>query len=679
MRTDIASSDKDISTLAGSKPPYGYSVAKYVLSVIDRPFWSGRRGSKLLTAPVLGSAYQVSDRTTANRVLRTLRWLDLIDTQGAPTERLKEFYQPWANLNQLLAQAVRSAYAPIFNLLISRGSSLLDDVDEAFKVYQPGQMFAQTVALFRDLCNYSGGVGRVMVLSFERNANQPGVAHSPAPAPELVTAPLPALVEPHKSAPAGLPAPSDTSKPPLPGTVSTITVNAQRGEVSQGGTSCIDAPSVPLSPAAPTEQDKSASPGLATNQSSSRRLRHPVAPPQPSAATSTTQTVAQASSSLAAALPPWSPAVTGDAAAVASEVEDVTRRFAAACRDHSIRLAGIDVAGAMVGPRVLRIPLGLAPGETISRLQNRLLEISIAVRREGLLLTPMPARGYIALDVPRSQQFLVPFISEGLPSLANADRYRGLPFAVGVTPEGERVVAYFGDDVPHLIVGGESGAGKSEFLRILLTSVIHTQPATQVLISSSKWFDFGAFEGLPQLLGGRVLGAASDAVAAIAGLASRELPHRAQLLGEAGCFSIAEYNLAHPIKQEPNVVLVIDELAHLANSFTGTKRERTVHRDQFYQQLLNIAAVGRAYGIHLVVGTQRPSAELLPTDFRAQLSGRVALRVSDAQSSKMIIGMGGAEQLQKPGDMLTLLNGRLMRLQGYFATPGELSTLLKRL
>lgn len=647
------------------------------MRVIDRQFWGGRRRSATLSADLLLERYTVSNRTTAYYVLRTLRFLGLIDTGGRPTASFAMFYEPFANRKELLAQALRRAYAPVFELLLKRGS-VGDgwDVDEAFKLYPPlGAMFAPAVALFRDLCRECGGVRRVMTLPVETAVDSSTAPLAPGPIAELATAPLPTLLDLDVAQTASPPVTGDTSQSAPPGTVATITVNAERVEVSGPGHQATAAR--PLPPSLAQSPEFAAQPITSSASTPSRRSHRPGASPRPVAPVSTTQRTVLASNLVPQdALPPWSPQVSGDEEATANEVEELAGRFAQACRDYGIKLAGIDIAGAVIGPRVLRIPIGLAPGETISHLQKLLVEISLSVRREGLLLTPMPARGYIALDVPRSRQFMVPFVSEGLPSLEAADSSRGLPFALGVSPEGSRVVGYFGDDMPHLLVGGETGAGKSEFLRVLLVSCILSQPDVQILLSSSKRFDFRTFEGAAQLVGGQIYSVAGEAITTIKELTSEEISRRGTLLDRTGCFSIAEYNRRNPGAKESSVLIVIDELAHLAGSFTGTKRERAQSRDEFYSLLLQVAAVGRAYGIHLVVGTQRPSAELLPTDLRSQLSGRVALKVSDPQSSEMIIGMRGAERLQKPGDALCLFDGQLLRVQGYFIEQAGLISLL---
>jgi S-DNA-T family DNA segregation ATPase FtsK/SpoIIIE len=150
----------------------------------------------------------------------------------------------------------------------------------------------------------------------------------------------------------------------------------------------------------------------------------------------------------------------------------------------------------------------------------------------------------------------------------------------------------------------------------------------------------------------------------------KEFERRKGLLTKARVENIIRYNETHDEKLAPMVV-VVDEFADLTDQLSNKKE-----REDFYKPIRQIAQIGRKRGIHLVLCTQRPSANLLPTDIKAQLGGRIALRVNEATSSRMILDEGGAQDLQKHGDMIYKNGSEIERAQGYLLSTREVDAIV---
>lgn len=248
-----------------------------------------------------------------------------------------------------------------------------------------------------------------------------------------------------------------------------------------------------------------------------------------------------------------------------------------------------------------------------------------------------------------------------------------LYFPLGRTPNGKDLIEDLGQ-MPHMLVGGSTGSGKSVFLFTMLAAMLMTHPSQdelQLVLSSSKLEDFIHFEGLPHLYSGSVISDAVEATRVIRDVIFEESERRGKLLAEARVANITEYNKIAAEKLAP-IVVVIDEFADLADQLE-TKKEQSA----FYKPVQRIAQAGRSRGIHLVICTQRPEAKLVPSTTKAQLNGRVALRVNDGISSRMIIEAPDAQYLQKHGDMIYKNGDVVERAQGYLIEIPELDAIVK--
>jgi hypothetical protein len=353
------------------------------------------------------------------------------------------------------------------------------------------------------------------------------------------------------------------------------------------------------------------------------------------------------------------------------EIEQLAKDFRRSCEERGIKLDTSETAQriasrAIVGATIIRYTFKLARGQSIQSLRGKLEDIGREMQRTGILVQPIPNSSETYLDVPRLTREKVLFnnIVDALPAIASPEQ---LPFTLGRTPAGCDIIKDL-KECPHLLVGGSTGSGKTVFLWTLLVSLLKSHPKKedlQLVISSSGLEDFIRFEGLPHLVGGQVYSDATETSEAICDVVFKEFERRKVLLTQARVENITRYNETHNEKLAPMVV-VVDEFADLTDQLS-TKKDK----EDFYKPIRQIAQIGRKRGIHLVLCTQRPSANLLPTDIKAQLGGRIALRVNEATSSRMILDEGGAQDLQKHGDMIYKNGSEIERVQGYLLSAQE--------
>ena len=325
----------------------------------------------------------------------------------------------------------------------------------------------------------------------------------------------------------------------------------------------------------------------------------------------------------------------------------------------------------VVGPSVIRIKFKLGRGQALQGLASHLEDIGREMKRTGVIIQQVPNSDELLLDVPRLQREKVLFkdVISSIPKVTSPEQ---LLFPLGRTPNGKDLIEDL-SQMPHMLVGGSTGSGKSVFLFSMLAALLMTHPEKedmQLILSSSKLEDFIHFEGLPHLYSGRIISDATEATKVIKEVIFEESERRGRLLAEARVANIVEYNKKVAEKLAP-IVVVIDEFADLADQLETTKE-----KNAFYKPVQRIAQAGRSRGIHLVICTQRPEAKLVPSTTKAQLNGRVALRVNDGISSRMIIEEPDAQYLQKHGDMIYRNGDIIERAQGYLIEIEELDKIV---
>lgn len=342
------------------------------------------------------------------------------------------------------------------------------------------------------------------------------------------------------------------------------------------------------------------------------------------------------------------------------EIEQLVKDFKRSCGDYHVSLKECDSKNTVVGPSVIRLKFKLGRGQALQGLSNHLEDIGREMKRTGIIIQQVPNSDELHLDVPRLRRERVLF-RDVIPSLPEVASPEQLYFPLGRTSNGTDLIEDLGQ-MPHMLVGGSTGSGKSIFLFSMLAAMLMTHPYKrdlQLILSSSKQEDIIHFKGLPHLYSGSVISDATEATRVIKEVIFEESERRGKLLAEARVANITEYNKIAGEKLAP-IVVVIDEFGDLADQLE-TKKEQNA----FYKPVQRIAQTGRSRGIHLVICTQRPEAKQVPSAIKAQLNGRVALRVNDGISSRMIIEAPDAQYLQRHGDMIYKNGDVVERAQGY--------------
>jgi DNA segregation ATPase FtsK/SpoIIIE-like protein len=342
-----------------------------------------------------------------------------------------------------------------------------------------------------------------------------------------------------------------------------------------------------------------------------------------------------------------------------------------ALEDVGIRVASVG-PNPQIGPTVIQHQVVLAPGERIEQVRRRAEDLSRELGRP-VFVSQLPGHRYILVDLARPDRQTVSL----LPALKSEERpcpAHGLWILVGVTPGG---LPWWLDlaTVPHLLIAGSPGTGKTVWLQTALLSLSMGLDPSQLelIIIDAKRLDFLPFARLPHLRFGRVIEEPEEAIEVLRSVADAELSDRTRLLQEVGCPNFRELRERHPERPAKNLVIVIDELAELVTVLP--KQERF----EFEREILRLAQRARAVGIHLVVATQRPSTEFITGAVKANLPTRIAFRLPQRIDSAVIIDQPGAESLLGAGDLLVLHEGRLQRLQGYFVSTAEIVETVERL
>jgi hypothetical protein len=336
-----------------------------------------------------------------------------------------------------------------------------------------------------------------------------------------------------------------------------------------------------------------------------------------------------------------------------------------ALRDARIPVVEIDQRE-LLGNSVTRYRVLLEGGGRIEMLRRRLEDISRNIGSE-VLVSQLPGERFVALDVARPDRQVVLFDS-ARKVLQDKARNFEVPIPIGITPDGEHVVLDL-SILPHLLIAGSPGSGKSVWLLValMLLSGCLDPKDVELLIIDAKALDFAPFAKLPHVLGGAIITEPEDAFQALQRLIDVELPRRTQLLQEAGCTNLRELRSKHSTPSVKPIVVVIDEFAELVSILEG--KERVI----FQKKVLRLAQRARAVGIHLIIATQRPSTDFVVGTLKANLPTRISFRLPQRTDSMVILDQPGAERLLGAGDMLLLNEGRVQRLQGYFASTEEIS------
>jgi S-DNA-T family DNA segregation ATPase FtsK/SpoIIIE len=333
---------------------------------------------------------------------------------------------------------------------------------------------------------------------------------------------------------------------------------------------------------------------------------------------------------------------------------------------------GVDatIVGQIAGPRVTRYELRLAPGTKVSKVAALKDDLSYALATTEIrILAPIPGKQAVGVELPNLQPNLVTLgdIFDELPATAS-------PLAVwlGKDISGTAVWADLAR-MPHLLIAGTTGSGKSGCINTLLTSILlrSTPDEVRMILIDPKRIELGFYESIPHLLT-PVVSSPKQAAAALANVVT-EMERRYEKLSLARARNVSEANRVLRQRGEPTLpylLVVIDELADLM----------MISPQEVEDAVIRLAQKSRAVGIHLVLATQRPSVDVITGMIKANVPSRIAFAVSSQTDSRVILDAAGAESLLGQGDMLfkPLGTSRLQRVQGAYVGEEEIALIVEQ-
>jgi len=339
---------------------------------------------------------------------------------------------------------------------------------------------------------------------------------------------------------------------------------------------------------------------------------------------------------------------------------------------------GIQSIKATIGPTVTLYEIVPEAGIKISRIKNLEDDIALSLSALGIrIIAPIPGKGTIGIEVPNKNREMV-----GIRSVLASERFqktdKDLPIAIGKTISNELMVIDLAK-MPHLLVAGATGQGKSVGLNVILTSLLYKKHPSQIkfILVDPKKVEMSLFSKIERHYLAKLPNSEeaiiTDTKKVVYTLNSLciEMENRYEILKDAGAKNIKEYNakfVARKLNPKeghrflPYIVLVIDELADLMMT-AGKEVETPIAR---------LAQLARAIGIHLVVATQRPSVNVITGVIKANFPARLSFKVTSKIDSRTILDTGGADQLIGQGDMLFSSGSEIVRLQSPFVDTPEI-------
>jgi S-DNA-T family DNA segregation ATPase FtsK/SpoIIIE len=360
-------------------------------------------------------------------------------------------------------------------------------------------------------------------------------------------------------------------------------------------------------------------------------------------------------------------------------IEETGRTLEKALADHGVETR---LVGMVVGPTVTRYELELGPGVKVNRVTTLHKDIAYAMATPDVrILAPIPGKQAIGIEVPNTRRQIVALGDILLTEEARRATHP-LEVAMGRDINGRAVMMNLAA-MPHVLIAGATGAGKSSCLNTILTSILMRSTPDQVrmILVDPKRVEMGQYDRLPHLLT-QVVTNPKKAANALA-WAVKEMERRYDLLAEVGFRDITGYNAAvdkgdlaggtatdtsgesgpAEFPRLPFVLVVVDELSDLM----------MVAARDVEESIARLAQMARAVGIHLVIATQRPSVNVITGLIKANVPARIAFAVASVTDSRVILDQGGAERLVGKGDMLLLDGGSSVarRIQGAWVTEDE--------
>ena len=326
------------------------------------------------------------------------------------------------------------------------------------------------------------------------------------------------------------------------------------------------------------------------------------------------------------------------------------------------------VVNATQGPTVTRYEIEPAPGVKVSRIVNLTDDIALNLAAQHIRMeAPIPGKSAIGIEVPNKTTEAV-HLRDVLDCSDFKDARGGIPVGLGKDIAGEPVITDLAK-MPHLLVAGTTGSGKSVCVNTLISSILFSRKPEEVklLLIDPKMVELSIYNGIPHLMAPVVTD--MKKAAAVLRWAVREMEARYKAFAASGKRDIKSYNEAHPKAAMPLIVLIIDELADLMMTAP----------DDIEESISRLAQMARAAGIHMVLATQRPSVNVITGSIKANVPSRISFAVGSQIDSRTILDMAGAEKLLGKGDMLFAPIGanKPIRVQGAFISDDEVEHLVE--
>ena len=329
------------------------------------------------------------------------------------------------------------------------------------------------------------------------------------------------------------------------------------------------------------------------------------------------------------------------------------------------------VENVSVGPTITRYELKPAEGVRVSKIANLADDIALSLAAETIRIeAPIPGKQAVGIEIPNKEKEVV-----HLRDIIDSNEFKSakskLAFALGKNAAGEAIVTDIAK-MPHVLIAGSTGSGKSVCINTLITSIIYKSKPSEVklVMVDPKVVELSVYNGIPHLL----IPVVTDPKKAAGALAwaVQEMVNRYHLFAEKNVRDIAGYNEA--LEKEgaegklPQIVIIIDELADLM----------MVAKNDVEDAICRLAQMARAAGMHLVIATQRPSVDVITGIIKANIASRISFAVTSQVDSRTILDSAGAEKLLGKGDMLFFPTGVLkpIRIQGAFISDGEVEKIV---
>ena len=324
---------------------------------------------------------------------------------------------------------------------------------------------------------------------------------------------------------------------------------------------------------------------------------------------------------------------------------------------------GAEMADVVIGPTVIQFQIQLAPGIKVSKVAGLSNDLAVALTVPSLRVeAPIPGKPYVGVEIPnpRRRGISIRTVLESQPFLENE---YDLPLPMGVRVDSRPLTVGL-EGLPHMLVAGTTGSGKSVFITSCITGLCcyRTPEELRLILIDPKRVELSIYENLPHVLAKPVV-SPKKAVQALA-WAVREMEQRYEIFARARVRNLKSYNQAVlPKAKLPHIVIVVDELADLM--FTAQK--------DVEDYICRLAQMARATGIHLILATQRPSVNVITGLIKANIPARVAFTLPSQTDSRTIIDISGAERLLGKGDMLFVSSKypRPLRVQAPFIDEGK--------